>query len=272
MVMQSMLAGSFYPGLESHLREAITSYLDNIPESNLDSDILGIISPHAGYYYSGQCAAYGFKAVLQKQFDLAVIIAPSHRHSGFSFTLGDFEGYNTPLGMLEVDKNIVEKLLKYEGFCNVNEPFKGENSLEIQLPFLQVINPKTKILPILMGNQNLENSKYLASVLNDTISDRLNKTIIIASSDLSHYYQSEIAEKMDQYLIELLQTRNLDKLINNIIEHKIEACGFGPIMSLIAMADLSGFTKTNILDYTHSGKISGDNNQVVGYMSAAFVK
>ena len=267
-----VVAGSFYPGDSSILKNMINDYLQKAIIKDDQRDILGVISPHAGYVYSGQCAAFSFKALKKKNFDLAVIIAPSHRFADFDFSLGDYDEYLTPLGGVKVAKDIINELKdKYNMGTNYYAN-NIEHSLEVQLPFLQQIKPDVKLVPIILGEQNPENSKQLAEILSEYFKDRLDSTIFIISSDLSHYYNSDIATKMDTRIAENLENLDIDKMEEDLQQGKIEACGMGGILTLLYLAKQLNYTGITNLDYRNSGEVSGDYEQVVGYLSSCVYK
>jgi MEMO1 family protein len=272
MKRDPIVAGSFYPGSSSILRNDIEQYLSNIEDSPTQENILGIVVPHAGYIYSAQCAAYGFKAIQKKNFDTAVIIAPSHRYSHFQFSVGNFESYLTPLGTVEVDQHIAEQLMQYDEFQFFSAAHHSEHSLEVQLPFLQVIKPETKIVPILIGDQSFENSKRLAEILLQEFGDVLDQTAFIVSTDLSHYYESSIAQEMDSIFYTNLKNLDIEMLELELENHMCEACGTGGVLTLMHLAKKLNYNNSKLLNYTHSGKISGDDSQVVGYLSVLIHK
>ena len=267
-----VVAGSFYPGDSSILKNMINDYLQKAIIKDDQRDILGVISPHAGYVYSGQCAAFSFKALKKKNFDLAVIIAPSHRFADFDFSLGDYDEYLTPLGGVKVAKKIVNELKNKFNMRTSHYAHNIEHSLEVQLPFLQQIKPDAKIIPILLGEQNPENSKQLAEILSEYFKDRLDSTIFIISSDLSHYYNSDIATKMDTRIAENLENLDINKMEEDLQQGKIEACGMGGILTLLYLAKQLNYTGITNLDYRNSGEVSGDYEQVVGYLSSCVYK
>ena len=268
MIRNPVVAGGFYPGAQKVLEEQVKAFIENVKMKEKFKDILGIISPHAGYVYSGQCAAYGFKALQQKDFETAVIIAPSHRFGNFKYSAGDYEEYITPLGKIKVNKKLTKQLLEYDEFDFFPLAHNSEHSLEVQLPFLQIINQKAQIVPILLGNQNVENSRNLAKILAEVFKDKLTTTVFIISTDLSHYYDSDTASNMDLELaskIETMQINEVERLFN---EHRSEACGFGGILTLLHLAKKLHYTQLKNLKYTHSGEVSGDFKQVVGYLAS----
>jgi len=272
-ICKPVVAGSFYPANPEKLKNEISAYFHNVKLSLPDiSDILGVISPHAGYIYSGQCAAYSFQALKRKNFSTAVIIAPSHQYGDFYYSVGDYDAFETPIGQTEVDRNLTMKLLGDSKFVFYPYAHSREHSLEVQLPFLQMINPQAKILPILIGYQYDQSSLYLSQKLAEMFKDKLDSTVFIISSDLSHYHTSIQAETMDNSLavaIEQLDFETVDKLIK---EHKSEACGFGGILTLMNLAKILNYPRVKTLKYMHSGATSGDFNHVVGYLSSLFYK
>ncbi|MDD3049808.1 MAG: AmmeMemoRadiSam system protein B [Candidatus Cloacimonetes bacterium] len=269
-IRQSCVAGSFYTADSTSLRKQIEDFMTEIPESKYKpDDILGIIVPHAGYIYSGKTAAYGYKTISKKDFNTAVILAPSHRVGGFMFSVGNYSFYETPLGQVKVNKDIVseiQQIYKLPFYKNVHN---SEHSLEVQLPFLQVIKPECSIIPIVYGQQDLENSFFLAEILYKILQDRLQDFVIIASTDLSHYYDAKIAETMDSLLADCIVELNYNKLYDLAQQGKIEACGLEGIIVLLRLAELLGYKSASNLNYAHSGMNSGDNSQVVGYLSSA---
>ncbi len=267
-----VVAGSFYPGDSDILNKQINQYLKQAIIKDDQRDVLGVISPHAGYVYSGQCAAFGFNALKKKDFDLAVIIAPSHRFADFDFSIDDCDEYLTPLGGVKVAKDIVNELKNKYNMGTNYYANNIEHSLEVQLPFLQQIKPDAKIVPILLGAQSPENSRRLSIILAEYFKDRLDSTVFIISSDLSHYYESETATKMDTKIGENLENMDINKMEDDLQYGKIEACGIGGILTLMYLAKELNYTGITNLDYRNSGDVSGDYKQVVGYISSCVYK
>jgi hypothetical protein len=272
-VCQPVVAGSFYPADPATLSREISGYLSDIelllPKPK---DILGAVVPHAGYLYSGKCAAYSFKALSEKDFDLAVIIAPSHQYGDFYYSVGDYDAFATPLGEIEVDRKLTQKLLNDSKFVFYPYAHEREHSLEVQIPFLQIIKPEARILPLLIGYQYEQSSRYLSGKLAELFRDRMDKTVFIISSDLSHYHNRSAAETMDRELSAAIEELAVEKVELLIKERKSEACGFGGILTIMNLAKVLDYPEVKTLKYTHSGKTSGDNSQVVGYLSSLFYR
>ncbi|MDA3813995.1 MAG: AmmeMemoRadiSam system protein B, partial [Candidatus Cloacimonetes bacterium] len=180
--------------------------------------------------------------------------------------------YLTPLGGVKIAKDIINDLKVRYNMGTHYYAHNIEHSLEVQLPYLQQVKPDTKIVPILLGEQNPENSKRLSSILAEYFKDRLNNTVFIISSDLSHYYDSEIATEMDAELAANLENMNINKMEEDLKLGKIEACGIGGILTLMNLAKELNYTDIKNLDYRNSGEISGDYKQVVGYLSSCVYK
>ena len=272
MIRRPVVAGGFYPGAQKVLEEQVKEFLENVQMEEEFENILGVISPHAGYVYSGQCAAYGFKALQQKDFKTAVIIAPSHRFGNFRYSVGNFAEYVTPLGCIKVNEQLTKQLLEYDEFDFIQLAHNSEHSLEVQLPFLQIINQKAQIVPILLGNQSVENSRNLAKVLAEVFKDKLDTIVFIISTDLSHYYDSVTASNMDLELASKIETMQIDEVERIFTELRAEACGFGGILTLLHLAKNLHYTQVKNLKYTHSGEVSGDFKQVVGYLASVVHK
>ncbi len=267
MIRKPAVAGTFYPGSKSSLFQMIENFLSNVKKKNDLKNIKIIISPHAGYIYSGQVAAYGYKQIEGESFENIFIFAPSHRAHFSGISLFDGEGYETPLGIVKINKDLVKNLIEKSKFINFHkEAHIYEHSLEVQLPFLQVVVKNDfKIVPALVGTQNINEIVEVAKKINEFIG---NKDLIVVSTDLSHYYDSNTAYKLDSVAIEDIKNLDVEKFYKDIAEGKAEACGFGPILIGLIISKLRGWNHCEILKYADSGDVSGDKSQVVGYLSA----
>lgn len=263
----SIHAGTWYPGKEKDLREEIAGYLKNA-RSTITGEIYGLISPHAGYVYSGPVAAFSYKQVENKTYDLVVVIGPSHQYGFHGASVDTVQGRKTPLGTIEYDLESVRKLLK-AGKIITYEPMahEQEHSVEIQMPFLQVALKKFKTVEIVMGTQDNETCKALASAIVKAAKGK--KTLLVASSDLSHYHAQAAAEKLDGLVLDAVKKYDPELLGRRLIRDSCEACGGGPMITVMLAAREMGATAAGILNYATSGNTSGDFSQVVGYLSAA---
>jgi MEMO1 family protein len=266
-IRQPAVAGLFYPSDAYKLRTEINSML-SVSESDLDiSKVFGIVSPHAGYAYSGLTAAYGFNLLKNKNYTKVIIISPSHREyfAGVSIYSGD--SYKTPLGVVDVDKELTQKIV--EGSKTVFIGIEGhqqEHAVEVQIPFLQTVLSDFKIVPIVMGDQGRAFVDDLANQMAKAVDD---ETVIIASSDLSHFYSKQKAFELDSIVTKHILDFDYNKLQNDLDSRKCEACGGGPIVVLMKAASLLDINKSMLLNRSDSGDVSGDHSEVVGYLSAA---
>ncbi len=267
-IRKSVIAGTWYPGNETELRNTIQSFLDRVPEKSAPGKIIAIISPHAGYIYSGQVAAHSYKLLEKEKFDTVIIISPSHHAYFEGVSVYDQGGYQTPLGIVPLDTELISMLKQSDSRIRyVPEAHSKEHSLEIQLPFLQVVMPKFKLVPLIMGEQNLSTCQWLAQLLADNVKDK--SVLIVASSDLSHFHTYKDAKALDNLVLESIKKFDPQGLSENISSGKCEACGGGPMITAMIAARLLGATKSEVLNYANSGDVTGDHSRVVGYVSAA---
>jgi AmmeMemoRadiSam system protein B len=265
-VRPAQVAGYFYSADPERLSKDISLMLDkNKPEQEFKK-IFGIVSPHAGYVYSGGTASHVYNLIKGKNYKRAVVISPSHSEyfPGVSVFQGD--AYETPLGILEIDKEFSEKLtqnnsLIFEGY----EGHRKEHALEVQLPFLQSVLNDFKIVPIVMGDQTKEIVDTLAAKLAEMCDD---ETLIVASSDLSHFHSKKDADKLDSVIEKRINNFDFENLQKDLEFNNCEACGGGPIVVLLKAASLKNFNHSKVLHRSDSGDVSGDNDGVVGYLSA----
>jgi MEMO1 family protein len=265
-VRKPAVAGYFYPAEASKLKNEIELLLSIASGDKIDSRIFGIVSPHAGYIYSGKTAAFGYNQLDKDKIRKVIILSPSHREyfPGTSVYSGD--AYQTPLGTVQVNKEIADNLI-----VNAKTIFKGvkghkeEHAVEVQIPFLQTVLNDFEIIPVVIGDQGKlyvdELSEKLAEVMDD-------ETIIVSSSDLSHYYSRAVADKLDSIVEKDINDFNYSELQENFEAKKCEACGAGTIIAMMKSANKLNFRKSKVLHRSNSGDTTGDNNEVVGYLSA----
>jgi MEMO1 family protein len=256
MIRQAAVAGSFYPANKKELENLIEKYLANVKLPELTGEIKALICPHAGYIYSGQVAAFGYKLLEKKKYKDAVIFGPSHRYQFDNLALGDFESWETPLGKISVSE-LYKKLSQEKYFQNNDDAHELEHSIEVQLPFIQMVLKNSQITPISTGTVN--NHKLIAETLKKYLNS---ETLIIASSDLSHYQYYLDAEEDDRHTIEEICRLEKD------ISHD-EACGADGIKILIELAKLMNW-KPQLLKYQNSGDITDNKDEVVGYAAIVF--
>lgn len=265
-IRQPAVAGLFYPSDSSRLLAEIQTMLSAAQSRPVSLNIFGIVSPHAGYIYSGQTAAYGFNLLKNRNYDKVIVISPSHREYFSRVSIYNGDAYKTPLGVVEVDKELAKKII--EGSKTIffgMEGHRQEHAIEVQIPFLQTVLMDFKIIPIVMGDQG----KVFIDDLSEQVAKAVDeKTAIVASSDLSHFYSKQRAFELDSIVAKHITDFDFEKLQNDLDSRRCEACGGGPIVVLMKAAAKLNKRKSMLLHRSDSGDVSGDNSEVVGYLSA----
>ena len=259
-IRDSAVAGAFYPDDREELKMVVKNFLDSAKLYKI-FDLRAIVSPHAGYIYSGPIAAYSFKQLynldLNKKWTV-FLVGPSHYAYFSGASVGIFDIYRTPLGPVNVSP-IAKKLLNEEGFHFVLDAHIEEHCLEVQLPFLQYVIPRFEIVPIIASEISHE---YLADVIENYFTEN---SILVISSDLSHYYPYEAAYKIDSHCNKAIENLDINEL------DKCEACGKTGIAAAIYLARKNKW-KGKVLLHKTSGDTDGPKTQVVGYGSYVFYK
>ena len=283
-VRQAAVADAFYPADPKALTAMIDDMLAHANPPTIDGPILAAVAPHAGYPYSGPIAAYTYAALKGRKYSRVVVIAPSHYVSLDFASVYDGDAYATPLGVVPVDKEFVRKLAKMSSTIQLSagghEPTSagGEHAIEVELPWLQRVLGDFELVPIVMGNQSYENSRLLGVALAKLIQNEENSghksgdTLILASSDLSHYHPYDDARTIDHKTLNALEAWDYFSMSRNFEERIWEACGGAPIVAAMIAAERMGANQTKVLKYANSGDTSGDHSRVVGYSADLFVK
>lgn len=263
-IREEAVAGIWYPKSANELEDKVNEFLNKIPDIKIDGEVLGIILPHAGYIFSGEVLAYGYKILKEKKIDTAIIIGPSHYTSFKGAAIYNKGAFKTPLGCINIDEELATKIINAEPLIRSNlSVHQKEHSIEVQLPFLQKISKHIKIVPILIGDSSRDTCERLANAIVSTTKG-LN-TILIASTDLSHYYSYEKACNLDKQTISTICSLDTDKIVY------CELCGLMPVLTLMLIAQKKEVKKVELLKYQNSGDIEeGDKTRVVGYASIAF--
>jgi hypothetical protein len=270
-IREPAVSGMFYPGNPKTLKRDIERYLSEAVFDPIDGNIVGIISPHAGYIYSGPVAAYGFKTIAGRAYDTVIVIAPSHRKYFEGAAVIEEGGYKTPLGIVEVDEETAGMVLKKSTAVQSNiDAHKEEHSLEIQLPFLQTILKSFKLVPLIMGTQDFSTCEALSADIYEAVKNSGKQILIVGSTDLSHYYSYAHAVKLDSIVTKRLDDFDMKGLAADLGKDKCEACGAGPMITTMILSRKLGAKQGKVLKYANSGDISGDKSTVVGYVSAIF--
>jgi len=271
-IREPAVAGAFYPDKPEILSRDIKRYLENTKEEKVEGDIVALISPHAGYMYSGQVAAYAYKLIEGIAFDSVVVIAPSHRALFKGASIYDRGGYRTPLGVVPVDvelsKRMMEKRKEIQFFP---EAHFQEHSLEVQIPFLQVVLKSFKLVPIVMEPYwNWETCQSVASAIAETVKGK--KVLLVASTDLSHFYTYNIAIELDKIFLDHIERFDVEGLNRDLKSNRTEACGGGAVATIMLAAKMLGANHGKVLKYANSGDVTGDRSRVVGYAAGVFYK
>jgi AmmeMemoRadiSam system protein B len=275
-IRPAAVAGTWYPGTAGALARDVDAYVAEVDEALLPHGrIDAVIAPHAGLMFSGPVGAYAYKAAAAAgPYDAAVLVGPSH-FAAFegvaAYPSGRFE---TPLGAAEIDAAIAHELIDASPVVQaLPAAHRREHSLEMQLPFIRRLLPDLRIVPLLMGYQTSTTIRGLADALREVAPRR--RLLLVASSDLSHYFDAETAERLDSRVrgaVGALDPATLLAIFEQYPEGergRFVACGGGPMIAVMMAAQARGARDARVLSYMHSGQISGDNSGVVGYLAGA---
>jgi AmmeMemoRadiSam system protein B len=254
------LAGSWYPGEPSHLEQLLEGFFRKVEDGR---GALGIVSPHAGYVYSGKTAARAYTAINPSFDGTFVVIGPSHK--GY-LTCASAVDWETPLGILENDPAFVDRL-----DVDVNEESHqdDDNSLEVQMPFIKYRFPRCRVVPVMMGAQDPASAAHLAERIVEAVHRTGRDVRIVASSDFSHYVPEEKARRDDLAAIVPLLTLDTDGFFRSVWDKGVSVCGSGPIAAMVLAAKDLGAKRAELLQYTTSGEVLRDHRPVVGYAAIA---
>lgn len=261
MVRNPIAAGRFYPGMASALRMEIQRLvLRDVPKE----EVIGIISPHAGYPYSGLVAAATLSRVIFR--DTFIIIGPNHTGRGAPFSIMVEGAWRTPLGEVPIDTGMARTILAHSDLLEEDaEAHRYEHSIEVQLPFLQYFKKDVNFVPIVLAPAERKAYKAIGKSLAAAVRERGREAIIMASSDMTHYEPHDRAKKKDATAIEAILKLDEEMLLDRIESHHITMCGFAPTACLITAAKELGATKAELIHYQTSGDTTGDYESVVGY-------
>jgi len=276
MVRKSPIAGSWYPGEKKQLQRQIEEYLAKAKPAAIEGRICALISPHAGIQWSGQAAACGYKLLKGQKIKRVIVLGPSH-YSGFrGLATSAEEYYETPLGKIKVDKETSEALYKITLFQGPRNAELQEHSLEMQLPFLQVVIGDFLLVPLVVGELSVNDYAEAARALSPYLDA---DTIVVASSDFTHYgsrfgylpfkeNQRANLKKLDEGAIKNIIAKNFQGFLNYVDETGATICGTRPIGIVLKM--LPAKAQGSQLDYYTSGDLTGDFSSSVSYASIAF--
>jgi MEMO1 family protein len=262
---EAAYAGQFYPGTAGELRKTIESFLHT---SASPVEAKGVLVPHAGYIYSGPVAGNVFSSVrLPRRF---IILGPNHTGRGAALALAPAGSWRTPLGAAEVDAEMNRDLLQAcPALQEDSSAHRNEHCLEVQIPFLQVLQPDCRFSAVCIRTTNYKDLEDLGHAMAEVIRSGQEPTLLVASSDMTHYEDARTAASQDQLAIDRVLAMDPAGLYRVVLEKDITMCGFAPAVAvLVACSDL-GATSGNLIQYTNSGEASGDYERVVAYAGIA---
>jgi hypothetical protein len=266
-IRKAVWSGQFYDADPVRLSRVLEVYLDSASFQPVAGEVVGIISPHAGYVYSGRIAACGYRLLKDKDVSTVVIIGPSHQYSFEGCSIYLKGGFETPLGVAEVDETVAKELSRASGFGFIPEAHQKEHSVEVQVPFIQKSFPRARIVPVVMGLQTKRTIETLAQALHKVLPGK--KAAVVASTDMSHFLSKSQANQVDNQTIELIKTMDTRALMRQVESAENIMCGGGPVLALLLYAQRLGVARVAVLDYGDSAAAGGPEDRVVGYLSAA---
>jgi AmmeMemoRadiSam system protein B len=274
-VRPSPIAGQWYPSDRRRLAASVDQYIENARLPEIPGEVIGVMAPHAGHRYSGPVAGYAFAAVQGLQPGLVAIISPMHYPSMVPLLTTAYSAYSTPLGPVDVDVEAVEALDEslYEklGFGLAPVRNDSEHSLEIELPFLQRALPEGfLLLPVMVHAASEQIAQALGETLAEVIQDR--NPLLVASTDLSHFYPQLTAETLDAEVLRQVEAFDPAGVLRIEEEGKGFACGRGALAAVLWAARDLGANHAQVLHHATSGDITGDYSQVVGYAAAVITR
>jgi len=274
-VRPSPIAGTWYSADSDRLQQTVDDYIKNATLPDLPGEVVGLVAPHAGYRYSGGVAGYAFKAVKGQTYDVVVVISPMHQYYTKPILTSAHPAYHTPLGDIPLAENkladINDALNNKIGIELSPISHDQEHSLEIELPFLQrALKGDFSLIPIMLREQNRQLSKALGHVLAESLQDE--ECLLVASSDLSHFYPESQANQLDKAVLQKLADFSPDGLFDLKDQGKGHACGLAAIAAVLWAAKEMGATDVTVLDYDTSASSTGDQSSVVGYGAAAITR
>ncbi len=264
MIRPATVAGTFYPGDAATLSVALEKLLS--PHPLAPERVSAVIAPHAGYVYSGECAGQALRRVMVPR--TVVIVGVNHHGSGHPLAVDSHSGWQTPLGTVPLDRELGEQLIALQPlFAFDARAGLREHSLEVQVPFLQYLRPDVRILPITVACHD-EGTLLAAGTALGRLLAGNREVLILASTDMSHYLPAAVAARLDRLAIAAIEALDPPALFATVRTHGISMCGVAPTTLALAAAIAAGAIRVEPVCYTHSGKATGDEHEVVAYYSA----
>jgi AmmeMemoRadiSam system protein B len=263
MIREPAVAGRFYSGNPQQLRQEVVEFLRERTTTE-PQEVLGVVSPHAGYMYSGHVAGAVFSRV--KIPDHLVVLCPNHTGMGAWASINSEGAWRTPLGELKIDSALAERLIQLNPVLEEDsEAHAHEHALEVQLPFLQVLNPNSRFVPLCLGHFSFGECERMGSALARLVEESREKILLVASSDLNHYENQERTLIKDQKAIDAILALDPERLYRTVEDENITMCGIIPTTCMLIAAKQLGAKEAMLIKHATSGDISGDYSGVVGY-------
>ena len=273
MIRPAAVAGTWYPASAGALIREVDAYL-KVADEGPAGHLQAILAPHAGLMFSGPVGAYAYKAAAAGDFDVAVLVGPSHFVGFDGAALWPDGAFECPLGPAVVDETGAKALAASPVVKTLPSAHAREHSLEMQLPFLRRVLPGLPIVPLLIGLQRRATIEAVAAALVRAFTGR--RALLVASTDLSHYFDAATAANLDARVQRCVEAFDPEALLDLFEQYpegergRYVACGGGAAIAVMMAARELGARQGRVLKYGHSGEISGDNDGVVGYLAAAF--
>jgi MEMO1 family protein len=267
MIRPAAVAGTWYPGTAAGLAAAVDAHMA-LATRDVEGELVALIVPHAGLPYSGPVAAHAYRLLAGRPFDLAVIVGPSHFVGFDGVAVYPSGGFETPLGVVPIDAGSAAALAEASPVVREHAPAHvREHSIEMQLPFVRHLAPGLPIVPLVMGRQTAAIAVALGDALGAVFRGR--RALLVASTDLSHYYEATEAARLDAVVIDRVSRLDAEGLQAALDANPEHACGGGPAVAVMRAARQLGARDAVVLHYGDSGDVSGDKSAVVGYLAAA---
>ena len=271
----SPIAGQWYPDDPRRLADSVDHYIEDADLPVIEGEVVAVMAPHAGHRYSGPVAGYAFSALRGLEPDVVAVISPMHQPTSQPLLTSAHEAYQTPLGTIPIDRDTIDALdaaLKADlGFGVTPIPCDSEHSLEIELPFLQrSLQGEFSLIPVMVRDQSAKVARALGTALAEVLNER--KCILVASTDLSHFYPQSVAEKLDAEVLRRVEAFDPEGVLRVEEQGKGFACGRGALAAVLWAAKAMRADTVKILNYATSGDITNDFTQVVGYASAVITR
>jgi MEMO1 family protein len=278
MIRKPAVAGIFYEQDPDSLRKQIEWCFKHqlgpgsIPEIGNQRNIKGVITPHAGYIYSGPVAAHAYHDIAEDGFpETFIILCPNHTGMGSGVSTMNSGSWETPLGLADIDSEFADLMMENSGIIDSNpDAHIREHSAEVQLPFLQYINPDFQFVPVTMWMQDMQTAQEIAVSIYKTAEELDRDIVVIASTDFTHYQPKKQAYIQDMQVIDAIKDMDEELMMARVAELNVTMCGYGPVASTMIAAKKMGSISCELKKYATSGDTTGDDSSVVAYASAVF--